>query len=70
MINAYKQNALNEVKIWQKKMLKKPSLFNALSKKIQTKIAEQNGFVYIIYVNKNGETTKGWINKKDLQPVQ
>lgn len=38
MINAYKQNALNEVKIWQKKMLKKPSLFNALSKKIQTKI--------------------------------
>ena len=32
--------------------------------------AEQNGFVYIIYVNKNGETTKGWINKKDLQPVQ
>jgi type I restriction enzyme M protein len=31
--------------------------------------AEQNGFVYIVYVNKSGETTKGWINKKDLQPV-
>jgi type I restriction-modification system DNA methylase subunit len=31
---------------------------------------EQNGFVYIVYVNKNGETTKGWINKKDLQPIQ
>jgi type I restriction enzyme M protein len=31
---------------------------------------EENGFVYVVYVNRNGETTRGWINKKDLQPVQ
>lgn len=38
MIDAYGINVLNEVKIWQKRMLKKPSFMNSLSKKIQTKI--------------------------------
>ncbi len=32
--------------------------------------AEQNGFVYIVYINKKGQATKGWLNKKDLQPVE
>ncbi len=31
---------------------------------------EQNGFVYVVYVNKKGESTRGWLNKKDLEPVQ
>ena len=31
---------------------------------------EKNGFVYVIYVNKKGESTTGWLNKKDLQPVE
>ena len=31
---------------------------------------EQNGFVYAVYVNKRGQTTKGWLNKQDLQPVE
>lgn len=31
---------------------------------------EQNGFEYVVYVNKKGETTKGWLNKQDLQPVE
>ena len=31
---------------------------------------EQNGFVYEVYVNKKGQITKGWLNKKDLQPVE
>lgn len=38
MAHTYGVNALNEVKIWQKKMLKTPSFLNLLSKKIQTKI--------------------------------
>lgn len=31
---------------------------------------EQNGYVYIIYINKKGKSTRGWIKKEDLQPVQ
>lgn len=31
---------------------------------------EQNGFVYVVYINKKGESTRGWLNKKDLEPVQ
>ena len=34
----YKDKIIDELKIWQKQMLKKPTLFNNLSKKIQTKI--------------------------------
>ena len=31
--------------------------------------AEENGFVYVIYVNKKGQSTRGWLAKKDLEPV-
>jgi len=37
-MNAYDESVHNELKAWQKKMLKKPSLLNSLSKKVQTKI--------------------------------
>jgi len=30
---------------------------------------EENGFVYVVYVNKKGESTHGWLAKKDLEPV-
>ncbi len=30
---------------------------------------EQNGFVYVVYINKRGESTKGWLNKRDLKPL-
>ncbi|HUZ60885.1 MAG TPA: N-6 DNA methylase [Hanamia sp.] len=30
---------------------------------------EQNGFVYVVYINKHGESTKGWLNIKDLKPL-
>ncbi len=38
MIHSYEEHAFAELELWQKKMLKKPSLFNNVSKKIQTKI--------------------------------
>ena len=38
MYHSYEQIAEAELKVWQKKMMRKPSLFNKLSKKIQTKI--------------------------------
>ncbi|MCY7291141.1 MAG: EcsC family protein [Ferruginibacter sp.] len=34
----YQEKITDELKIWQKQMVKKPSLFNKLSKKIQTKV--------------------------------
>ncbi len=27
---------------------------------------EENGFIYVIYTNHLGQTSKGWLNKKDL----
>ncbi|MEO8961556.1 MAG: EcsC family protein [Ginsengibacter sp.] len=38
MYHSYEQIAEAELKVWQKKMMRKPSLFNKLSKKIQIKI--------------------------------
>lgn len=37
-MNSYEQKAFDELKQWQKKMRRKPSLLNKLSKKMQTKI--------------------------------
>jgi len=37
-MNAYDESASVELKEWQKKMLKRPTLLNSLSKKVQTKI--------------------------------
>jgi len=38
MYHSYEEIAQAELKVWQKKMLPKPSLFNNLSKKLQAKI--------------------------------
>ena len=31
--------------------------------------AEENGFVYVVYVNKKGQSTHGWLDKRDLEPL-
>ena len=41
---------------------------NRYSNTILTPIDEKNGFVYVVYINKRGESTKGWLKKKDLRP--
>lgn len=30
---------------------------------------EKNGFVYVVYVNKRGQSTHGWLRKEDLKPL-
>jgi hypothetical protein len=30
---------------------------------------EKNGFIYVVYINKRGQSTSGWLNKKDLKPL-
>jgi len=41
-----------------------------LKKSILKPIDEKNGFIYIVYTNQFGRTSKGWINKKDLVPLR
>ena len=30
---------------------------------------EKNGFIYVVFSNNKGQTTMGWLHKKDLRPV-
>lgn len=32
-------------------------------------IEESNGFIYVTHTNKDGQTTKGWLNKNDLKEL-
>ena len=34
---------------------------------ILTPLKEENGFVYVNYINEKGRSTKGWLNKNDLE---
>lgn len=31
---------------------------------------EKNGFIYVVFTNEEGQTTKGWISKDDLVPLK
>jgi eukaryotic-like serine/threonine-protein kinase len=31
---------------------------------------EKNGFIYVVYTNEAGQTSRGWLKKSDLDPVQ
>ncbi len=35
-----------------------------------TPLAERNGFVYVVYTNEQGQTTRGWLLKSDLKPLR
>ena len=37
---------------------------------IVTALDENNGFVYIVFINRAGRTSKGWILKSDLEPLK
>lgn len=37
---------------------------------ILTPTAEENGFVYVVYINNKGQSTRGWLAKKDLEQVE
>ena len=42
------------------------SYLDPLNNNVLDPIQEKNGFIYIVYTNRFGRTSKGWINKKDL----
>lgn len=33
-------------------------------------IEEDNGFIYVTHTNKDGQTTRGWLNKNDLKEIK
>ena len=41
-----------------------------LNNNVLNPIHDKNGFIYIVYTNQFGRTSKGWINKKDLMPLR
>lgn len=45
---------------------RREAFINHWNKAILTPIEEQNGFIYVIYTNNLGQTSKGWLRKKDL----
>ena len=46
------------------------SYLDPLNKNILTPIRDENGFIFIVYTNRFGRTSKGWISKKDLRPIR
>jgi hypothetical protein len=45
------------------------SFLDPLNNNVLNPIQDRNGFIYIVYTNRFGRTSKGWINKKDLKPL-
>ena len=46
------------------------SYLDPLNKNVLTPMQDRNGFIYIVYTNHFGRTSKGWINKKNLRPIR
>jgi type I restriction enzyme M protein len=46
------------------------SYLDPLNNNVLNPIHDKNGFIYIVYTNHFGRTSKGWINKKDLEPLR
>lgn len=37
---------------------------------VLTPTAEENGFIYVIYINNRGQSTRGWLDKRDLEVLR
>jgi type I restriction enzyme M protein len=49
---------------------RKPVFLQPRKDLVLTPKAEENGFVYVVYINKKGQATHGWLDKRDLEPVE
>jgi serine/threonine-protein kinase len=45
------------------------AFINRWNKAVLKPLDEKNGFVYIVYTNQWGQTSKGWMLKKHLTPL-
>ncbi len=46
---------------------RRAAFINHWNNAILTPQKERNGFIYIVYTNDEGQTSRGWLNKKDLK---
>ena len=52
------------------KRSRRRALVNLWKKVVLTASREKNGFYYVIYTNRKGQTVNGWLPKKALRPVR
>ena len=45
---------------------RRKAFINHWNKARLTALNDLNGFIYVVYTNEDGQTSKGWMNKKDL----
>ena len=48
---------------------KRKAFINHWNKAVLNPLDDVNGFVYIVYTNHEGQTSKGWMLKKELTPI-
>lgn len=48
---------------------RRKAFINHWNKAVLEPLEEKNGFIYIIYTNHQGQTSKGWLQIKDLKPL-
>lgn len=48
---------------------RRPAFINHWNNAVLTPQDEMNGFIYIVYTNDRGQTSRGWLRKKDLKLV-
>ncbi len=51
------------------KSTRRKSYLDSLNNNVLNAIDDKNGFIYIVYTNGFGRTSKGWINKKDIKSL-
>lgn len=47
----------------------RPAFINHWNRSVLIPQDEQNGFIYVVYKNDKGQTSKGWMRKSDLRPL-
>ena len=49
---------------------RREAYINHWNNAVLTPSDDLNGFIYIVYTNDKGQTSRGWLRKKDLQPLK
>ncbi len=52
------------------KSTRRKTYLDPLNKNVLNPIDDKNGFIYVVYTNRLGLTSKGWIDKKNLKPLR
>ena len=48
---------------------RRAAFINKWNNAILAALDERNGFIYVVYTNAEGQTSRGWLNKKDLTRI-